>query len=164
MKPVQMGIKTAAIGSGLAVLGYVLTRLTRYARGPEDACVNVVAAHIDRSLVEELFLMDADSVNLLNRLEMFQRFDKLYYKLLFTALYDASKIKQAAYSKKEMNATDSFSIRKSYQAVIECVRIFRNHLEKLIPSSLEDFDEIAADINAKVEQECTDAIQDTFVN
>ena len=54
-------------------------------------------------------------------------------------------------------------VRKAYQKLIEDVRIFRAIVEEVMPSAIEDFDDVAVDINAKVEQVCTDAIQDSVM-
>ena len=159
MKPVQLGLKGLAAGSLLFAAGWVYSKGTQMIKGPADQSLKIVSDHIKKA--EDLYLLDPDAIELLGRLEVFVRFFPAEYQKLFEAFLDAAYAKKDAYSTK-MNATHSFHIRRKYQVVIERVREMRLILEKTLSISLEDFDEIAVDINAKVEQECTDAIQDTF--
>jgi hypothetical protein len=159
MKPVQLGLKGLAAGSLLFCAGWMYSKGSAIIKGPEDASLKIVSEHIQKA--EELYLLDPDAIEVLGRLEVFVRFFPKEYKKLFDAFLEASKTKQDAYNSK-MNATYSFQIRRKYQVVIETVREMRLILEKTLSISLEDFDEIAVDINAKVEQECTDAIQDSY--
>ena len=61
----------------------------------------------------------------------------------------------------KVSFTASYEVRKAFQGVIEAIRHLRAVLEVKVPSTLDDFDEIAVDFNSKVEQMCTDAIQDS---
>jgi hypothetical protein len=63
---------------------------------------------------------------------------------------------------KGLLATSSFKIREAYQKVIESIRVYRAIIEKKMPSALEDFDEVAVDVNSLVESRCIDALHDSL--
>jgi len=167
LKPVQSGAK--ALGAGILAVGayYAYSKTGEYFGKHSDlSLINLKKFTLNdkRLKSDDLDLMwslDPDTIEILLRLETFRKFAPYEYGDIVLAFYNSLKIKNECYQK-DYTATSSFKIRKAFQEVIEKLRIFRAVVEKLIPTALEDFDEVAVDINSKIEQVSNDAIQDTY--
>jgi len=164
MKPVQTGAK--ALGAGAIAYGafWAFRKATEVIGGPPDSSLNALISevpHFKNRLKNLWASSDRDWVELLARLTMFRKFAPLEFDYVVEEVCDATDERRRLYAKVRMAATDSFRIRASYQKIIERVRILRSIIEHAIETALEDFDEIAADFNSKVEQASLDAIQDT---
>lgn len=158
-KPVQAGIKTFAAGSVFALVAYGVRKACASFAGPEDLPLRNLQEKVLGTLKEDLefiWLRDRSWIDLLLRLETFRRFDNIAYDELIKSIkYSLDKEETLGQS-----AVQSFKVRAKLQKVIECLRIFRAIVELRVP--IEDFDEIAVDVNAYVEQLCSDAIQNSF--
>jgi len=171
LKPVQSGAK--ALGAGFLALGayYAYVKTGDYiAKRSDTPLVTLKKYFFDRvsndkrineANFDSIWALDPDTIEILLRLETFRKFAPYEYGDVVLGFGDAVELKHKVYST-ELKATDSFNIRRSYQVVIEKLRVFRAVVEKIIPSAIEDFDEVAVDINAKIEQIASDAIQDTY--
>jgi hypothetical protein len=162
-KPIQAVAKTV----GLGALSYVAHATVKAFKGQNDAALNNVKQYFHSNGLTELFEIEPEAIEFLSRLEPFQRFSPSSYKMLFESMLDAAKTRKEIYDTQGshgLKATSSFTVRESYQKVIENVRMFRAILETKLPLALEDFDEVAVDINAHVESVCIDALHDSFIN
>jgi hypothetical protein len=171
LKPVQTAAKS--LGAGLAVAGaFMLYRgASRAVFGsPDIEAQKALYAELPetmRTSVELLNTGDPEFVGIMARLLPFRRFSHQAYDALLLAMIAACETRLEAYQS-GINAvtgglrpTAAFKVRSSYQQIIEATRVLRAILESKLPTALEDFDEVAVDINAKVEQACSDAIQDS---
>lgn len=161
MKPMQASAKTLA-ASAIGVAAFSAFGLLR---GPNDASLKNVKLVLDDSGLDDLFNLDGESIEILSRLEPFQRFSPAGYRDIYVSMLEAARIKHKIYEAKTdrgILATSSFTIRSAYQKVIESIRVFRAILESKLPSALEDFDEVAVDLNAHVESVCLDALHDSL--
>ena len=168
MKPVQIGAKGLAAGTVLAVSLLAFNTATKHVFGRKDGeALESLKREIedpnDQKIVEYLDFQDPDLLDLLARLLPFRRFHPNSYREMFISMFQATEIRYMAYEHGRITATTSMKVRKAYQKLIEDVRIFRAIVEEVMPSAIEDFDDVAVDINAKVEQVCTDAIQDSVM-
>jgi hypothetical protein len=108
--------------------------------------------------LDGIVAIDEDLAQIFARMEPFRRFSpKAFDDIIFVSLL-AIQTRKDAYE--HLNATAAFKVRQSYQKIIESVRIFRTLLEKHLSTNIEDFDDVAVDLNAKVDQACLDIIQD----
>lgn len=158
MKPVQLGLKTFAFGSIFALSVYGIGRISEFLKGPKNANWLSLRQKYDEESVDYIWTYDPAWIDLLSRLELFSRFDVEAYKALIEAVRKYIFLRNGIEDSK--TAAQSFRIRSYLQKVIEAVRLFRAVVE--IKISIEDFDEVAADVNAYVEQICADAIQNTY--
>jgi hypothetical protein len=162
-KPVQAAAKTL----GLGALSYAAYASIKFVKGSKDASLKIVKPLLPYKGLDELFKIDPEAIEFLCRLEPFQRFSPLSYKVLFMAMLEAAKTKKDIYNVQAasgLKATSSFTIREAYQKVIEGVRLFRAVLESKLPTALDDFDEVAVEINAHVESVCIDALHDSLIH
>lgn len=164
MKPVQTGAK--ALGAGVVACGAVWAykKATEVIGGPSDSNYKLLVEDIPQltSRLTNLWSSsDRDWVDLLGRLSAFRKFAPLEFDDVVESVCSATEERQRCYTKAKMVATDSFRIRSAYQKIIERVRLLRSIIEHSLESAVEDYDEVAVDINAKVEQASMDAIQDT---
>jgi hypothetical protein len=165
MKPVQMGAKSLAAGTVVAVSLLAFQKASKKVFGTQDdEAKQVLIKEIPEqeraiTLVHEL---DSELLEHMARLCVFRRFDRTVFDKMFVSLSIAVTQRHDFYES-GLTATSAFQIRKNFQMVIEDIRHFRAILERLMPSAIEDFDEIAVDFNAKLEQMCTDAIQDSLL-
>lgn len=161
MKPIQTTAKTLAAGA----VGFAALSAVSLFKGDPNASLKNVQVHIKDPKLEILNTIDTECVELLSRLEPFQRFSKESYHETFLSMLAAAKLKKELYdaiTDKGLQATSSFQIREAYQKVIESIRVFRAILEKKMPSAVDDFDEVAVDVNGLVESRCLDALHDSF--
>jgi hypothetical protein len=170
MKPIQMGAKTLAAGTAVVGALWVFQKGSRLIFGPrEEHAYNTLKSVLSdefKGLLDTLIQHDFEMVEILARMSVFRQFDSEAFQDIIFTTFLAVETRHEAYekqSKSGLSATSSFKIRAEYQKAVEKVRLFRAILEQKIPTALEDFDEIAVDYNAKSEQACTDAIQDTFL-
>lgn len=171
LKPVQTAAK--GLGAGIAVASalWLYRAGSRAVFGsPDLEAQKALYAELPETMRESVELLNAgdpDMVSVMARLLAFRRFSTEAYDGLFAALIAACETRLEAYNTGinqltgSLRPTAAFKVRASFQQVIEATRVFRAILENKIPTALEDFDEIAVDINAKVEQACSDAIQDS---
>lgn len=161
MQPVQTAVKS--FGAGLAVVGLLWTskkafklfgsnslagvELLRQSLGPEA-----------QKALDAILVLDEDLAQIMARLEPFRRFSPEAYDAILHTSLAALETKKRAY--RRVTASAAFAVRQAYQKVIEAVRLFRSRLDKHISHDIEDFDEIAAEFNSKVDQACLDIIQD----
>jgi hypothetical protein len=166
MKPVQMGAKSVAAGSVLAVSLLLFNTATKKMFGRQEGlAVASLAKEMpeDLPMLEMIETQDPELLDILARLLSFRRFAPKAFKDLVVSCFLALELRNEAYKDLPIKATTSFRIRQAFQKIIEDTRLFRAILETHMPSALEDFDDVAVDLNGKVEQACTDAIQDTFL-
>lgn len=155
MQPVQMAAKSLAAGTAVAASLWAFQGVSKYMLG--DARKNAVEALEHHRLVG---LEDPPLVEAMARMILFRRFDEKAFDACYEALKHADQIGRHVYTLGSMNASRAFAIRRANQTAIEKIRIFRAILEKRMPHALEDFDEIAVDLNSRIEQVCTEAVQD----
>jgi hypothetical protein len=160
MKPVQLGLKALAAGSLFAASIYAYSSIKKKVLGPEDTTLlllkkNDFSSEAIRNL-DFIWANDTTWIELLGRLAIFRNFAKNTFDDIISGIRSAMETNVNEYS-----ALSSYRIRSNYQKVIELIRLFRAILDKKIP--VEDFDEIAVEINAYVEQLCSDAIQNTYM-
>ena len=155
MEPVQTAAKSLAAGTAVAAGLWAFQGVSKYMFG--DARKNALDALEHHGLVG---LEDQPLVEAMARLLIFRRFGQQAYDACYDALKHADRVGRHVYTLGSMNASRAFAIRKANQTAIEKIRIFRAILEKRMPHALEDFDEIAVDINSRIEQVCTEAVQD----
>jgi hypothetical protein len=166
MKPVQMGAKSIAAGSVIAVSLLLFNSATKKMFGRQEGLAVASLANEmpeDRSMIQMIEDQDPELLDILARLLPFRRFAPKAFKDLVVSCFLALELRESAYKETPIKATTSFRIRQAFQKIIEDTRLFRAILELHMPTTLEDFDDVAVDLNAKVEQACTDAIQDTFL-
>lgn len=162
-KPAQHAVKALAAGTVVCAAMWAAQKTSKAIFGTSETPLKTLQPLFDpseHSALEYLSMHEPEFLDIVGRLQTFRRFDPQAFFFIVLSMESASKVKFAS-----MNATTaatSFKVRKAYQQIIETVRVFRAILEIKVPVTLEDFDEIAVDINAKVEQACTDAIQDTY--
>ena len=163
MRPVQSGIK--ALGAGTVLLGtyWGLNALAQKTIGSNTAHKTILEMMPEKAQqIDYLRDHDPDFCDLILRLSDFRNFEPEAFHVIVQTCADAVWLQQHVYSTGQLSASKSFQVRKAYQAIIEAVRVYRAILEDRVPSALEDFDEVAVDFNAKVEQACSDAIQDSL--
>jgi len=168
LKPVQTAVKGLAVGSAMVGVMWCI-RLFTAPSTAEQLLAKCSTQFTDLTEIETMYLKgiaesDAELFAILERLLVFQKFErKLFLDILaksFLATQTMFVIKHGETLKSK--ATTSFRIRKVCQAIIEAVRLFRNYLELSMQEALEDFDEIAKELNDRVEQTCTESVIDTF--
>lgn len=166
----QMGAKSLAAGATVGVALWAFKASASYFFGSsKEALTALVNTMPDiKKELEQMAENESVLIEAFARLLPFRRFRPRAFDEMCLAAYRAAEGLRKAYSSGgsahgHLNATAAFRVRADYQQVIERVRVFRAILEKELPTALEDFDEVAVDINARVEQVCSDAIQDTFV-
>lgn len=171
LKPVQTAAKS--LGAGLAVAGALMLYRagSRVVFGsPDLEAQKALYAELPEGLRPSLELLNAgdpEFVAILARLLPFRRFSHEAYDALLAAMIAACETRLEAYNTAispvtgGLRPTAAFKVRAAFQGIIEATRILRAILEAKLPTALEDFDEVAVDINAKVEQACSDAIQDS---
>jgi hypothetical protein len=161
-QPVQKAVMSLLAGSVIATVVIGVRTASSYFESkttPADALI--AGAPSLEAGARELEASDPDFIEIFGRLLPFRRFQPE----AFDAIVDAARSATSARAKEyeiDLTAAASARVRAAYQGIIEATRLFRAHLELIIASALEDFDEVAVDIQAKVEQMCQDAIQDTF--
>ena len=164
MKPVQIGAK--AIGAGVVACGalWAYRSATSAISGPSDSNYKMLIREIPK-LEEDITTLwnsaDKEWIDILGRLEIFRKFAPVEFDEIVKDVCKATKERQNCYERR-LRATDAFKIRSEYQKIIESVRVLRSIIEHDLVSATEDFDEVAVDINGKVEQAASDAIQDTI--
>ena len=163
MQPVQSGAK--ALGAGFVACGaiWAYRKATAVIGGPTDASLKGLISempHLESQLTKLWESPDREWIDILGRLEVFRKFAPVEFDEIVAQVCHATDEKQKCYSKR-LRATDAFKIRADYQKVIEAVRVLRSIIEHDLISATEDFDEVAVDLNSKVEQAAMDAIQDT---
>lgn len=161
MKPVQLGLKALAAGSLFAASIYAYSSIKKKVLGPEDTTLILLKKN-DFSVealnnLDFIWANDTTWIELLGRLVIFRNFAKNTFDDIILNIRNAMEKSEL----KEYSALSSYRIRSNYQKVIELIRLFRAILDKKIP--VDDFDEIAVEINAYVEQLCSDAIQNTYM-
>jgi hypothetical protein len=165
MKPVQTGAK--ALGAGFVALGamWAYRQASTSIGGPTDANYKMLLAQLQKRLHSGLDIMwqsdEREWIDILGRLEVFRKFAVKEFDDIVEEVIAATTLKRECYSRTKMIASESFAIRKAYQKIIESVRILRSIIDFTLNTATDDFDEVAVDINAKVEQAAMDAIQDT---
>lgn len=166
MKPIQTGLQTFAAGTVCVGAYWLYKRASEYISGPSDAGLQLLLALNlkDQDKLKDLYAQDPEMIDLLARLEPFRSFHKDSFDEVIVAMHAAVQMKLHVYQSTSITATKSFKIRAEYQKIIEALRLFRAILEIKIATALEDFDEVAVDINAKVEQSCSDTISDSYMN
>ena len=165
LKPVQFAAKIFAAGSLMGTSIWAYKKVTTVIAGSTDAPLKNLQGYLRPAMtapLSSIWTADPDWIDLLARLESFNRFAPKEFEDIVVAVDSATAIKAGEYATK-ITATSSFKIRAAFQKVIECVRVFRSILEHQIPTALEDFDEVAVDINSKIEQVSSDAIQDCYI-
>jgi hypothetical protein len=165
LQPVQSGAKALAAGTVVCATMWLYSKTTRYISGPKDGNYKALLKNIPKLLhteIEYMYLISPDWLDILARLEPFRRFAPAEYDAILIDTYEACKVKHIEYQGK-LSVTGSLKIRKAFQKIIESTRIFRAILASVMSVAMEDFDEVAVDINSKVEQACTDAIQDSVM-
>lgn len=167
LKPIQTATKSLAAGTVVAGALVGLRAASRAIWGTPEAAlkesIDRMPRHL-RPLLEELAKIDEDLVDLLGRLMVFRDFAPEAFDSLAEAMLDGAQVRQEAYAAMHdgrMKASEAFRVRRYWQKVIEAVRLFRAVVEQKFETALEDFDEVASDLNAKVEQVCTEAVQDS---
>ena len=160
MKPVQLGLKTLAFGSIFALSMYGFGRVAENIKGPKDANWLSLRQKYDEESVDYIWAHDPAWIDLLARLELFSRFDTEAFQALVESVRKSIYLNAGTSTEDSKTAAQSFRTRANLQKVIESVRLFRAVVELKIP--IEDFDEVAADVNSYVEQLCSDAIQNTY--
>lgn len=165
MQPVQTAAKYFAAGCAVGTTMFVARKVSSMLRGDSTSACEGLAAELDseeaRTYFKQIVELDPDMGEILARLGPFQRFSKRAFKELLSACANAVTVRDLAYGSK-ITATKAFQVRRSYQKIIESIRILRAIVEPAVGLDIEDFDEVAVDFNAKVEQACTDIIQDQF--
>jgi hypothetical protein len=166
LQPVQSGLKSFA--AGLAVCGVLwsTSAASRLLGGDSQGGIKILRASLDdkhTAMLDVISEGDNDTAQLLSRLEPFRRFQPKAFDDIIRVTSEAIVVRTQAYNG-IINATSTFEIRKSYQKIIESIRIFRALLENHLGPEMEDFDEVAVDFNSKVEQVCIDVIQDQLIN
>jgi hypothetical protein len=162
-KPVQQGLMALAAGTVLCASAWGLKKASNALFGSSEGSLKTLLPMFDSNDAKYLELLDLyepDFLDILGRLHTFRRFDVSLFHNIVKSMALAAQFRVDSYMNR--SATSSFQIRSKYQKIIEATRLFRAVLEIKISSALEDFDEIAVDINGKVEQACMDSIQDTF--
>lgn len=162
-KPVQQAAMSLAAGTAIASVIVTFRVALRYfqpSTSPADALIEKVPAL--EAGARELEQNDPEFIEIFGRLLPFRRFQPESFDAILESACTASKVRVKEYAT-ALTAPASARVRSAYQGVIESTRLFRAHLEIIIASALEDFDEVAADIHSKVEQVSQDAIQDTYL-
>ncbi len=162
-KPVQLGLKTFAAGSVFALTMFGINKVRASFAGPEDLPLRNLQEKVLGTIKEDLefiWMHDRAWIDLLARLETFRRFDNVAFDELVKNIKLSLDSEEPIASGSYQGAIQSFKVRSKLQKVIESLRIFRAIVELRVP--IEDFDEIAADFNAYVEQLCSDAIQNSY--
>jgi len=163
LKVVQQGAKSFALGSILVASYYVLTKVAGLSKN-SDASLKAFKEEMPQGMHPTLDLIathDQDYIDLMLRLLCFRKFNTQSYDEIVVTIALALQIHEKLYAKKPVTHTASFQVRKAFQNIIERIRLLRAILEIKVPTTLDDFDEVAVDLNAKVEQTCNDAIQDS---
>ena len=161
-KPVQQAAMSLAAGTAIATV-FVGCRAAMHYFEPKTSPADALIAGAPslEASARELEALDPDFIEIFGRLMAFRRFQTEAFDAIVESACTASKARVKEYSV-ALTAPASARVRAAYQKIIETTRLFRAHLEIIIASALEDFDEVAVDIHAKVEQMCQDAIQDTY--
>jgi hypothetical protein len=165
MKPVQMGAKSLAAGTVVAVSLLAFQKASKKIFGTtDDEAKQVLVKEIPEQerAITLMYELDPDLVEHAARLCVFRRFDRAVFDKMFVSLSIAVTHRHDLYEL-GLTATSAFQIRKNFQSVIEDTRHFRAILERQMPSAIEDFDDVAVEFNARLEQMCTDAIQDSLL-
>lgn len=163
MKPVQYAAKSVAAGSACAAVFLAFRTTSRLLLGnPDTEALQALREAVSEDLQELCDQLDPTMLEALARLSPFRRFEPDAFDHILRTAYVANLGLKEEYKQRPLSASASFRIRAEYQKIIEAVRVFRAFIEMRIDTALEDFDEVAVDINALVEQACTDAVQDTF--
>ena len=159
MKPVQMSLKALAAGSVFAAGMYAYTTIKKKVLGPEDTTLLILKKEALSSIddLDYIWAHDTTWIELLGRLVIFRNFSRSMFDEIIYSIRIALEKTESLNN----TASASFRIRSYYQKVIENVRLFRAILDTKIP--VDDFDEVAVDLNAYVEQLCSEAIQNTFM-
>lgn len=158
MKPVQQGLKSFAAGTAVCAAMWATTSISKYFSQSDIDRQEAIKKLFPTRLTIYLNNIQETApelLDLLGRLEPFRRFDPPAFDKIIEAM-------ASAHVRSVKSATDSYRVRAEYQKIIESIRFFRAVLELKMASALEDFDEVAVDINAKIEQACTDAVQDEY--
>jgi hypothetical protein len=159
MKPIQMSMKALAAETIYATSMYAYNTIKKKVLGPEDTTLLILKKEALSSLedLDYIWAHDTTWIELLGRLVIFRNFSRS----TFDDIIHSIRIALEKTDSLSTTAIASFRIRSYYQKVIENVRLFRAILDTKIP--VDDFDEVAVDINSYVEQLCSEAIQNTFM-
>lgn len=163
MKPVQMAAKSVAAGSACVGLLLAFRTTSTFLLGrPDEEARKALIEAVGPSLEKACAQLEATCLEALARLTPFRRFAPEAFDHIVRVAVAATLGKEHEYKSRPITASASFRMRSDFQKIIEAIRVFRAFIEVQMPSTLEDFDEVAVDLNAYVEQVCTDAVQDTF--
>ena len=155
MKPVQMAAKSLAAGTAVALTMWAVSGVSKTVFGDRTVLGLQLLSEAGLNGLQDEVLID-----IMARLLTFRRFAPTQFDRIYNLARTAVAVRFAVYKSGQVTASKSFAVRKSAQQVIEATRVFRAILERKLETALEDFDEIAVDLNARLEQVCTDAVQD----
>lgn len=156
MAPVQTAAKSFAAGTAVVAGLWGFSKVTRLVMGRSEDAANQALAEQGLYGLQDPVLLET-----MARLTVFRRFSDDTFDRIYVSLLRAERIHMSAYKyTTNMNASRAYAIRSAFQQAIEQVRIFRAIIERRMSTALEDFDEVAVDLNARVDQLCTDAVQD----
>lgn len=166
LQPVQSGLKSFAAGMALCGVLWTTGKIGKMLGGDSQGGIKILRNVLDapyQAMLDTINEADNEMAQLLSRLEPFRRFHPSAFDAIIKEANAAIHVRTEAY-KTAVNATSAFRVRAAYQKIIESIRIFRALLEKNLSNEMEDFDEVAVDFNSKVEQACTDIIQDQLIS
>lgn len=101
--------------------------------------------------VLDIISRDRDYIDILSRLLEFQSTDPVHFDLIVRSIHNIIVFLRGL--SKHITMTDSMNYVKLGHMMIENVRLMRALLELKMPSALQDFDEIAVDIQTKYDED-----------
>lgn len=147
---------------GLVTFGFVGLSVVRsaFTSGSNKRVQAEIAEGMRPEAQEAVQGVPEDWLDLLHNLKMFSKFAPEDYEAVTIACAVFSREKAVAYGSAKLSTADVMRLRKSLQSLIEAVRLMRAVIELKSKTALEDFDEVAADLNTKVENESSAVLLD----
>lgn len=147
---------------GVVTLGFVGLSFARsaYTSGTSKRVQEEIAEGMRPAAQRAAHAVGDDWLDLLHRLKMFAKFAHEDFEAVTEACAAFAREKAVAYERPKLSTADVMLLRKSLQALIEAVRLMRAVIELKSKTALEDFDEVATDLNAKVEDESSAVLLD----
>jgi hypothetical protein len=150
-KYVQQMSRYAMGFTGLSITYLVFSAVKKkWADGHTDATKKHLETIIDPAVVE--ILDEEDYLDIVRRMAHFQPLDPVNFQSFVDAVINIRKF-FIAKEGRETTMNDAAEYARIGHQMIECVRNMRAFLELRTPSCLEDFDEVAVDVQSKYDED-----------
>lgn len=150
-KHIQNLTRYAAGFTGLSITYLVISGIRKkWSEGHNTATKKQLEIVVDPGIVE---LLDDDYLDIVRRMSHYQALDPVNFQQFVNAVLRIRQFFIGKETRTETTMVDAAEYARIGHQMIECVRNMRAFLELRTPSCLEDFDEVAVDIQSKYDED-----------